>query len=319
MDRTGLWPASGRAVVAVSSGMDSMVLATVMHELLLQSRLAKLELVHINHHLRVESTCEQTQLISWAKARSLPLHVLELTAPVALANVEYWARLKRYEFYKKHLLPGDVLATGHHIDDSLEWSMMQRARSSDWKKSLGIPVKRGPFIRPFMCLSRQQIGQIAVHAGVWFSQDQSNFDLKFERNFLRHEIISKLKVRYPQAPAHYVHQSNDLASLLGKSAFQGLEDHSWYVERRAHEWTLFASDQRRHLAGAQPLLVQGIAALSSASRGSIRREIEKICSKSKDFRGPHSFSGGVKLVRQGYYFRLYRSEGTINLFQKELT
>lgn len=309
MDRCQLWPTSGRVLAAVSGGPDSMALAHMLANFKKQKLISELIILHVDHGARAESQKEGLMVKAWAQSEGLPFILKELKLELNRGNFEATARSERYLFFKKHLQPGDRLATGHHLNDSWEWSLMQSFRSGDFKKSLGIPVKRGDFIRPLMCLSRRQLMKYIQRHEISCVQDQSNFNPRFERNYLRMKVMSPILERYPQALAHYVHQKNDLARMLGCSAWKGVNaEIQWEVRRDLEGWQLWARDKRKNLDGAQRLLQEGIQSLSSQHRGRIKGEIEKICTKARDFKGPHSFSGGVKLVRDGHIFYLYREK-----------
>ncbi|MBF0364951.1 MAG: tRNA lysidine(34) synthetase TilS, partial [Oligoflexia bacterium] len=292
-------------LVAVSGGIDSMAL---LHCL---CRVAgnRVAVVHVNHNTRGEENQKEQHLVE-AYALKLGVECLsfkidwEGTIPTALGNFEHAARSYRYQFFKEakqHFSQAGAtkvkICTAHHVDDSLEWSLLHGFKSSTLIPSLGIPVKRGVFIRPFMGVTKAQILVYAQERSIPFAVDASNSDLKYERNFLRQQIIPAIAKRFPSYLKHYVHRSNSLALKLGVSASIGA--------------SASASGGRLDLATAtllwgmsQPLLFEEelakiIKESSLSKRGVLRSQLTKtwlaLRNASGGRWGPLSFSGGVKV------------------------
>ena len=99
--------------------------------------------------------------------------------PPKVSKEEFW-RDKRYEFFKS--IKGPII-TAHHLDDAVEWWIFSSLRG---KPSL-IPVEREVphVIRPFLLSSKKDLHR---QLSVKYIQDPSNKDVKFARNFIRHEL-----------------------------------------------------------------------------------------------------------------------------------
>jgi len=112
-------------IVAVSFGPDSMAL---LH--LLQQEHFKIEVAHVNYHLRKESDLEQSQLEQYCLQHDVPLHVLDVSS-FPKGNLQEQARKIRYDFFKElaATLQAEGILTAHHQDDDLETAIMQHQRS----------------------------------------------------------------------------------------------------------------------------------------------------------------------------------------------
>lgn len=177
--------------VAVSGGVDSMVLLHCLHSLKLP-----LKVYHMEHGIRgqesvgdmefVKSQCYKLGIECVTKAVDIPK-----LAKQKGVSVETAARQARYEF----LDSADVvfMATAHHMDDLAETVIMNLVRGSGLAGLGGIPEKRGRYIRPLINITRSEIEEYAKKHGIEFRQDCTNEDTAYTRNYIRKEILPRLK------------------------------------------------------------------------------------------------------------------------------
>jgi tRNA(Ile)-lysidine synthase len=279
-----LFPPSGKLFIACSAGIDSMALLSFGKYLLEKKSIQTLEVLHINHGLRDQSAKEEAFLIEYCKKLKLTLHVKRLEG-LPKSNFEAWARNERYSFFKTFLKPGDRLATAHHLDDAFEWNLLQQFKSSG-TISFGIPLQRGKIIRPFLSVTKKQIEHLAFHSKIPYFQDQTNFDPKYERNFLRLEIIPSLKKRFPKYLKQFAQRSNELyqKEKVTKQAFVVRKDANLGIHILFDELPQ-ASD-----------IIKFIKIASEDNRGSLQKEVNKLINSLRgDGSGPMDFSGGVKI------------------------
>ncbi len=295
MDDRNLWPKSKEAAVAVSGGADSILLLMVMARFVQDGRLKSLKAVHINHGTR-EANYEEEDLVAEFCYRigvSLKIEILDLSH--YKSNFEFIARKERYKVFKSHLNKGDSLFLGHHIDDSIEWSLLMQSKSGSLKPSLGIPVINGAYVRPFMCLSRAQIEGLCKDLDLPYVNDPTNLELRFERNFIRHEILPKLKKRFPGFIRHYVSRQNDLAyklraARLGK---RKIVDFKIKADNFGGK-ILYREDYKNDFKGSKQDIIKIVKELSDAPRGVLQSQADKmIRAQFKGKQGPFIFSGGV--------------------------
>ena len=84
------------------------------------------------------------------------------------------------------------IATGHNSNDDLETVLHRIIKGTGINGLSGIPVKRGKIIRPIIWMSRSEIAEYAAANKVPYRSDSSNSDIKYDRNYLRHEIIPQV-------------------------------------------------------------------------------------------------------------------------------
>ncbi|NOH34012.1 tRNA lysidine(34) synthetase TilS [Vibrio chagasii] len=190
-----------RLVVAFSGGVDSRVL------LELAAQYAKThgidcQAIHVHHGLsdNADQWAEQCQV--WCDDLSVPLAVDRVSLDVHSGeSIEKLARDARYNAFKSHLRRGDVLVTGQHVDDQVETFLLALKRGSG-PKGLSSMAKVMPFsgayiVRPMLSVTRAEIEAFASCMGLTWVEDESNQDVRFDRNFIRHQVTPVLTERWP--------------------------------------------------------------------------------------------------------------------------
>ncbi|MBN2008294.1 tRNA lysidine(34) synthetase TilS [candidate division KSB1 bacterium] len=186
-------------LIAVSGGVDSVVLTHVLWRLRESWRLT-LHLIHIHHGLRGEEADRDEQFVQEFGA-SLNIPVLPQRVDVNgyvqehRTSVEDAARTLRYQCFQEVLesQPADVVALGHHADDQAETILDHFIRGSGPAGLSGMRRKNGPFIRPLLDVTRQEIETYAHSEGLKYIIDSTNADIRFKRNKIRHRLIPFLK------------------------------------------------------------------------------------------------------------------------------
>jgi tRNA(Ile)-lysidine synthase len=288
--------------VAVSGGKDSMALLTILAQLRDRGEFNELHVFHVNHGTRKENDKEEHLVKSTCKKLDSIFHLKKLYLSFS-SNFEMQARDLRREFFKNkmnELNKDAILCTGHHLDDSFEWTLMQQMKTSGIKSSLGIPLKQGFYLRPLLCVSKSQIERYIKYNNIEYIDDPSNENEHFERNFIRKNIIPKLKYKYPKMLKHYAYRQNKLAlnlgvSLLGKSLSSNID-----IIKLAGATILYNKNGIGDFTGLDELIEKEAQLLSSKDRGRLSKEVSKLISASKAGKeGPFNLSGGVKV----YYFQ----------------
>lgn len=180
---------------AVSGGVDSMALLNCLCRLrqVLNIRLA---VYHFEHGIRGKASeddmyfvireCEKLNVKCITERANVPLSAKEKGI-----SLETAAREARYAFLDKQ--DADFIATAHHSDDVAETVIMNLVRGSGLSGLCGIPEKRGKFIRPLLDVSRHEIEMFARENSIEFVKDATNEDASYTRNYIRKEIIPRLK------------------------------------------------------------------------------------------------------------------------------
>ena len=194
IDQNQLLSANDVIFVAVSGGRDSMALLHVLHAIRTAYPFSLLA-VHVNHGLRGAESDDDAHFVRQVCVKlDVPLKVTKLSG-FTLRSPEEKLRDARYAFFEQVLKeqPGARLATAHHLNDQLETVLMRLFHGSGVKGLTGIPVVRGPYIRPFLDVTREQISAYCRDEKIDFREDSSNGDTTKLRNRIRHELFPVLK------------------------------------------------------------------------------------------------------------------------------
>ena len=193
-------PADARRIyVAFSGGLDSSVL---LHRLLDERSSDDIVAWHVNHGLQsaameMEEFCRQR-----ARQLDVELRVDRLEMQDVDRNIEAEARHRRYQLFASVLEAGDLLLTAHHADDQAETFLLNALRGSGSAGLRGIAAQRrlgdGLLVRPLLEYSRAELEEYAARHEIGWCNDPSNSGLRFDRNFLRREVMPILKTRWPR-------------------------------------------------------------------------------------------------------------------------
>ncbi|MFN7253010.1 MAG: tRNA lysidine(34) synthetase TilS [Anaerobacillus sp.] len=204
-------------VVGVSGGPDSLAL---LHFLKAKEKQMNLKVVaaHIDHMLRGEESNEDFIFVKkYCEKESIPfegkqINVRQYQEEYKLTS-QVAARECRYQFFESVLQKhsGQLLALAHHGDDQVETIIMRQLRGAYGFGLAGIPVKR-PFsgaviIRPFLCISKEDIIKYCQEENLFPRIDKSNFTSKYVRNRIRNEILPILKKENPSVHVRFQQQS----------------------------------------------------------------------------------------------------------------
>ena len=181
--------------MAVSGGMDSMVMLHLFHQAGFSIAVA-----HCNFQLRGEESDEDEIFVA-AKCKKwgIPFHSIRFdTNNYAIQHglsVQMAARELRYSWFQqvKEKENADWIATAHHLSDSVETVLLNLSRGTSLDGLLGIAEKNGFVIRPLLFATHNEITNYAAETGVVWREDRSNETDDYKRNFIRHQIIPKLK------------------------------------------------------------------------------------------------------------------------------
>lgn len=190
-----------RLVVAFSGGVDSRVLLELAAQYV-QARDIECHAVHVHHGLSKNADHWSEQCQTWCDALSIPLAIERVSLDVNNGeSIEKLARDARYHAFKQHIRHGDVLVTGQHIDDQVETFLLALKRGSG-PKGLSSMAKVMPFadahiVRPLLSVTRTEIETAAHDMGLTWVEDESNQDVRFDRNFIRHQVTPVLTERWP--------------------------------------------------------------------------------------------------------------------------
>ncbi|MEN9928704.1 MAG: tRNA(Ile)-lysidine synthase [Bacteroidota bacterium] len=217
-----------KVLVAVSGGIDSMVLLDLFQKLGVQTAV-----LHYNFQLRDRESDEDQRFISeYCKARSIAFFTKNTdTQQYAMdhkLSIQLAARQLRYEWFYEQLasLHYDFIATAHHLDDSVETFFINLTRGTGLNGLLGIPAQNDNIIRPLLPFSRDMIQNYAVQNQISWREDASNKTTKYLRNKFRHDFIPIIKEIQPDFLLNFQHTIQHLqdSQSIVKDAMQHFKE-----------------------------------------------------------------------------------------------
>ena len=198
-----------KVLIAVSGGLDSMVLLHLLYALLSKHRW-KLTVAHFNHRLRGRSSNADEQLVrKTTAALKLPVVVgranVRRFAKKSGLSIEMGARKLRHEFFvraaKEHSVRVVVLA--HHADDQVELFFLRVLRGAGGEGLAGMkwrspsPVNGGiSLIRPLLDVTKDELRDFAQQNKIHFREDKTNALFNAPRNRIRNELLPLLRRKY---------------------------------------------------------------------------------------------------------------------------
>lgn len=191
---------NSRLLIAVSGGVDSVVLAHLCKESDLEIALA-----HCNFHLRQEESAgDEEFVVELADALELEVFVehfdTKAFAEDQKLSIQMAARELRYRWFEelRESFGFDYILTAHHANDDLETFLINLVRGTGLDGLTGIPRRNDFVLRPLLPFSRSSIEGFARTQKLRWREDSSNASSKYLRNRIRHEIVPVLQELNPQ-------------------------------------------------------------------------------------------------------------------------
>ena len=242
-----------RLVAGLSGGVDSVVLVDLLRRL---SKTLRFEFaaIHVNHQINPAATRWAAFCRAYCKRRGIPLTVVRVKV-LRGDSLEAAARAARYGAFAA--LPADFVVLAHNLDDQAETVLMQLLRGAGVKGLSAMPVVRNQesgfriqqasvkdkkpkksrspnpesrilnpqVLRPLLEIPRSEIEAYARRRRLKWIEDDSNADIGFDRNFLRHQVLPVIAQRYPayrttlmRASRNFAEAAKMLSELAGADA-----------------------------------------------------------------------------------------------------
>ena len=197
-----LLPWGGNVLAACSGGADSLVLVDLLAEYH-DEGLIRLFVAHFDHRLRGEASTRDAEFVrQFCAERNLPFFGgaadVRETMDVAGGSLEEVARHLRYDYLRSVLarIGGGLIATGHHKDDQAETVFLNLIRGSGNRGLAAMQKRRNDIVRPLLCLKRSEIELYCRERNLQPRTDESNSDVAYYRNRVRHELIPLVQQRF---------------------------------------------------------------------------------------------------------------------------
>ena len=201
INRYHLLAEGNKIVLALSGGIDSMVLA----DLLLKTKV-DFVVAHCNFHLRgAESDGDEQFVREFAERNGIQCFVkhfgTEQYAVEQGVSIEMAARDLRYAWFEelRQQLGYDKIAVAHHADDQAETFFINLLRGAGLRGLKGMQPMNGVIIRPLLWASRDQIHQYAVENNIAWREDRTNAETVYLRNKIRNQLLPVFDELHPEA------------------------------------------------------------------------------------------------------------------------
>ena len=233
-----LFPGSDKIVVAVSGGLDSMVLLDLLFasELNIRDRLV---VAHFNHQLRgAESDADAVFVEESARSYDLPFELgcenVSLKSKELSGGLEAVARELRHNFFVtlSNRLGCQTVILAHHLDDQVETFFIRLFRGAGNRGLAGMSVLSSSYldpeiklVRPILKVRRVEIEAYAQEMGINHREDKSNNDTRFLRNKIRHNLLPYISELFNPSFHRQIIKTMELAG-----------DDSDYIDKLAINW-----------------------------------------------------------------------------------
>ncbi|GAB2958510.1 tRNA lysidine(34) synthetase TilS [Hymenobacter coalescens] len=202
-------PATDQVLVAVSGGLDSVVLLDVLHRLGVGVAVA-----HCHFGLRGEEADADEEFVrKLAKKYGLP-YFAEFFDTKGFAQQEglstqMAARVLRYQWFEqvRRTQGLDYVATAHHQRDAAETMLLNLTHGTGLAGLHGIPVRQGRVVRPLLSAAKDDLYDYLVEHRLVWREDASNDSTLYQRNRLRHDVLPVLRELNPNLDQTLQHTS----------------------------------------------------------------------------------------------------------------
>lgn len=199
-------------LIAVSGGVDSVVLVDMMHRLGYA-----FEIAHCNFQLRGEESYRDENFVKelaahYGKTALVKKFDTEAYATAEKKSIQEAARELRYAWFAEiadelKIDSPIYIATAHHADDNIETMLMRFFRGTGIQGLVGIPAldKERKLIRPLLPFRKDELIAYARENELSFVEDSSNASGKYTRNFFRNTLLPQVREVFPQVDDNLLH------------------------------------------------------------------------------------------------------------------
>jgi tRNA(Ile)-lysidine synthase len=215
IQQEGLIAKNDSLLVAVSGGVDSMILLHLLH-----SEGYKIAIGHCNFSLRGKESDEEEKFVrKLAKTLKLDIYVNQFNtleyAKSRGISTQMAARELRYDWFHQLCAEHEYskIVVAHHLDDQIETVLLNLTRGTGIMGLTGMASSHGAVIRPLLFATREEILSYAIKNKVQWMEDSSNKEDKYARNNIRHHVIPVLKSINPGLYQTFVHSEQRIKNV----------------------------------------------------------------------------------------------------------
>lgn len=242
-----------RILIAISGGPDSVYLAFLLYTLGFDISLA-----HVNYGLRnLDSQKEEDLVRAYSDKWKVPIYIHKENPKNRMLDsgesLQQIARKIRYSFFDSLIEAHkfDYCALAHHADDQVESILMSLIKGNSSRVIHGMPIKRGPYIRPLIDFHKENILQGLEASNLDFGLDVSNESSVYLRNKIRNQVLPLLEELNPSIRKQLLNRNalyqlqkerieEDLASLAATQTEElpdGSKSFQWDMLDKTHSAT----------------------------------------------------------------------------------
>lgn len=229
---SGLVPPGSSILLGLSGGLDSVVLLHVLN--CLGPKFGwRLSALHVHHGISPNADGWAEFCTNLCAEQDIPIRVERVdVSPLRDLGVEAAARQLRYAVLNAQ--PVDFVALAHHRDDQAETVLLQLLRGAGVRGASAMPMckKRAgqsALLRPLLDVDRGVLSAYAQRHGLTWVDDESNADIAYPRNYLRHQVLPKVAEYFPayrqtlaRSAQHFAEASSLLDELAADDARQAI-------------------------------------------------------------------------------------------------
>ena len=232
-----------KLLLAFSGGADS----TALFFTLIEHKIP-FDIAIVHYGLRAQADEEVKYAQELAKEYNLKYYLLK--APKIEQNFEYEARHIRYDFFESLINEHKFtyLLTAHHLQDRLEWMLMQLCKGAGSAELAGMRERESrssyTLSRPLLEVSKEEIiSFLKEHTIKWF-HDETNDNLSYKRNYFRHEVATKLLQEYSTGiKQSFKYLEEDIKELIKEVQIQHAEEMSLFFSTGHKRSDIFHIDK----------------------------------------------------------------------------
>lgn len=241
------WDTSRTVWLGYSGGLDSAVLLSL---LVAADLPCNLRAIHVNHGLSTHAADWQAHCLVQCEQAGVPCDVRTVSVSTQGRGLEDAARQARYQVFAEVASAQDVFLTAHHATDQAETLLLRLLRGCGVAGLKGVLASRRlndtsdvTLWRPLLHYSRVQLEAYAKQQSLVWVDDDSNTDERFDRNYLRRQVLPVLSARWPEFEGRWQQTAADAAEqaeLLQEAAAEWLPALQPKAERVGHSINLSA-------------------------------------------------------------------------------
>ncbi|MCI9082519.1 MAG: tRNA lysidine(34) synthetase TilS [Lachnospiraceae bacterium] len=264
-------------LAAVSGGADSLCLLMLLLELHRELGI-RLCAVHVEHGIRGEESLKDAEFVEkFCLHNQIPCKICRCDA-VRYAkeqkiSLEEGARELRYQYFRQtaEAFKADKIAVAHNQNDCAETMLFHLARGTELRGLCGIWPVRDQIIRPLLCVERREIESYLAEHDQLYCKDQTNEELLYTRNKIRHQILPVLSEINDQAVAHM--NQTAVSAYEAWELIENLTDHAVKEYMFQKDGGYFLSDK---LLNEKPVILRAVLHRILTQAAGKSRDISRI-------------------------------------------